>query len=30
MIYRFDILTSPNDEACNPLYKQGDIIVAEA
>ena len=30
MIYRFDILTSTNDEACNPLYKQGDIIVAEA
>lgn len=30
MIYRFDTLTSTNDEACNPLYKQGDIIVAEA
>ena len=30
MIYRFDILSSTNDEACNPQYKQGDIIVAES
>lgn len=30
MIYRFDILSSTNDEACGSQYKQGDIIVAEA
>lgn len=30
MIYRFDILSSTNDEACSPQYKQGDIIVAES
>ena len=30
MIYRFDILTSTNDEACGSQYKQGDVIVAES
>lgn len=30
MIYRFDILSSTNDEACGLQYKQGDIIVAES
>ena len=30
MIYRFDILSSTNDEACGSQYKQGDIIVAES
>ena len=30
MIYRFDILSSTNDEACGLHYKQGDIIVAES
>ena len=30
MIYRFDILSSTNDEACGTQYKQGDIIVAES
>lgn len=30
MIYRFDILSSTNDEACSTQYKQGDIIVAES
>ena len=29
MIYRFDILGSTNDEARNPLYREGDIIIAE-
>ena len=29
MIYRFDTLTSTNDEARNPRYAHGDIIVAE-
>ena len=29
MIYRFDILGSTNDQARNPLYKEGDIIIAE-
>ena len=29
MIYRFDTLTSTNDEARNPRYTHGDIIVAE-
>lgn len=29
MIYRFDILGSTNDEARNPLYKEGDIVIAE-
>lgn len=29
MIYRFDTLTSTNDEACKPCYKEGDIILAE-
>ena len=29
MIYRFDTLTSTNDEARNPRYVHGDIIVAE-
>ncbi len=29
MIYRFDTLTSTNDEARNPRYKHGDIIVAD-
>ena len=29
MIYRFDILSSTNDEACGSQYKQGDIIIAE-
>lgn len=29
MIYRFDILTSTNDEAFNSRYGEGDIIVAE-
>ncbi len=29
MIYRFDILGSTNDEARNPAYREGDIIVAE-
>lgn len=28
MIYRFDTLSSTNDEACNAHYKEGDIIVA--
>ncbi|MBO5875683.1 MAG: biotin--[acetyl-CoA-carboxylase] ligase [Alistipes sp.] len=29
MIYRFDILGSTNDQARNPLYKEGDIVIAE-
>lgn len=29
MIYRFDILGSTNDEARNPLYREGDIVIAE-
>ena len=29
MIYRFDILGSTNDEARNPIYKEGDIVIAE-
>lgn len=29
MIYRFDTLTSSNDEACKPQYAEGDIILAE-
>lgn len=29
MIYRFDTLTSTNDEAFNPRYGEGDVIVAE-
>lgn len=29
MIYRFDTLTSTNDEARNPRYEHGDIVVAE-
>ena len=29
MIYRFDILTSTNDEARDPRYRHGDLIVAE-
>ena len=29
MIYRFDILGSTNDEARNPAYREGDIVIAE-
>ena len=29
MIYRFDTLTSTNDEAFNPRYREGDVILAE-
>ncbi len=29
MIYRFDILGSTNDEARNPAYREGDVILAE-
>ena len=29
MIYRFDILTSTNDEAFDPRYGEGDVILAE-
>ena len=29
MIYSFDILGSTNDEARNPIYKEGDIVIAE-
>lgn len=29
MIYRFDILGSTNDEARNPAYHEGDIVIAE-
>ncbi len=29
MIYRFDILGSTNDEARNPKYREGDIVIAE-
>lgn len=29
MIYRFDILTSTNDEAFNPRYGEGDVVWAE-
>ncbi|MBQ2395283.1 MAG: biotin--[Alistipes sp.] len=29
MIYRFDILGSTNDEARNPTYREGDIVIAE-
>ena len=29
MIYRFDILGSTNDEARNPIYKEGDVVIAE-
>ena len=30
MIYRFPILTSTNDEAVKPAYREGDIIIAES
>lgn len=30
MIYRFDILTSTNDEACKSSYAEGDVIVADS
>ena len=29
MIYRFDTLGSTNDEARNPLYREGDVVIAE-
>lgn len=29
MIYRFDILGSTNDQARNPIYKEGDVVIAE-
>lgn len=29
MIHRFDILGSTNDEARNPAYREGDVIIAE-
>ena len=29
MIYHFDILSSTNDEAFDPRYGEGDIVVAE-
>ncbi len=29
MIYRFDTLGSTNDEARNPLYVEGDVVIAE-
>ena len=30
MIYRFPILSSTNDEAVKPAYREGDIIIAES
>lgn len=29
MIYHFDILGSTNDEARNPIYQEGDVVIAD-